>query len=463
MSTDKPILPQPKKPVKFTPASLRIMQTCDKAFHEHRFVLLYFTNRKMFNQMFTEPNFKHLVKTHFVFLQLSRADKAGNWLTTTFHFQSSPYYAILDPSNGEFLTIYYGDMSLEQFGAWLAKFSAKFANSTSIFTKLIEELQEQKKKNQYAYGTKLRITFVCSRLDEKVLYVSKSAPLQMAFEKYCNEQKVDINQYYFMFKGLQIPGEMTASQFSMRNGSIINVHHLEDKTSNEQISITVVGIDSNSSVYNVSKGKRIGQFLANYCEVNHLQQSNVRFTYKNDIVNDDLTFAEHNMKNGDQIYVHMKTFTNPTEYFYRMLKPNDLPPMMPSNDGYDIQAQMQMSHMPMQIPPNMMYMPFNQAQRPPQMQTPMGGPQLPQLPTQMPQIPQQMPGQMPGQMPAQMPGQMAPQMPAQMPTQMPGQMPAQMPGQIPGQMPQFNQIQYPIPPSKMYPQNSNQSLWEDVM
>lgn len=139
-------LPQPKKPVKYTPASLRIMQTCDKAFQEHRFVLLYFTNRKLFIQMFTEPNFKNIIKSQFTFLQLSRADKAGNWLTTTYHFQSSPYYAIIDPSTGNFIKIHYGDMSLEELSDWLSKFSEKFENSTSCFTKMIADLQEVKKR-----------------------------------------------------------------------------------------------------------------------------------------------------------------------------------------------------------------------------------------------------------------------------------------------------------------------------
>ncbi|OHT15576.1 hypothetical protein TRFO_02935 [Tritrichomonas foetus] len=468
MSIDSPILPKPKKPVKYTPASLRIMQTCDKAFHEHHFVLLYFTNRKQFNQMFTEPNFKHLVKSHFTFLQLSRADKSGNWLTTTYHFESSPYYAILDPSTGNFLTIYYGDMTLEELSAWLSKFSSKFANSTSIFSSLIDELQEAKRKSAFAYGTKLRVTFVCSKFEDRVLYVNKLAPFQIAFEKYCSEQNIEMDQYYFLFKGVQLPPEMTASQFGLRNGSVINVHHLEDRTSTEQISITVLGVDNNSSVYHVHKGKKISQFLRSYCEANQLQMENIRFTYKSDLVTDDLTFAEHKMKDGDQISAHIKTFSPPADYFYRM-KLNDLPSVDAANFDMQFAQLNQMQQMALQQPP-MMYM-YNQAQR--AQLTPPGMQQIPSMTNQInsqinsqlnatlnPQINQQIPAmnQIP-QMSQQMSGQIGQQMP-QMAQQM------TMPP-IPGQMPSFNQVPYQVPGKYPFPkppldQNQNQTMWDGV-
>ena len=466
--SENPILPKPKKPVKYTGAALRIMQTCDKAFHEHRFVLLYFTNRKQFNQMFSMQSFKQLIKNHFTFLQLSRADKAGNWLTTTYHFQSSPYYAIIDPSTGDFLTIHYKDMSLDELGAWLAKFSSKFSSATSVFPSLIEKLQEQKRKSAFAYGTKLRITFACSRFEDKVLYVNKAAPFQIAFEKYCAEMNIDMDQYYFLFHALQVPPEMTPSQLSLKNGSVITVHPLEDRTSTEQISISVVGLDSNSSVFHIAKGKRIGQFLKHYAEVNQLQLANTRFTLRNEIVNEDLTFAEHGIKDGDQIFVNLKTFMQPNDYYnnyYRMMKPNEIPPMIPS-EGYDMQMP-QIGQMQMQQP--MMYM-YNQSQQ--KFPMPPAVPPISSIPNQ---LSHQMPPQMPP--PPQIAGPMVSQItPNQMPSQiqslnitqpmqqMTAQMPPQIPGQITGQMPSFNQ--YPIHHSKVYPlskpgdQTPNQSIWE---
>lgn len=440
MSTQQ--LPQPKKPVKYTPASYRIMQVCDKAFNEHRFVLLYFTNRKLFNPMFNDPNFKNVIKANYVFVQLSRADKAGNWLTTTYHCQSSPYYAIIDPSTGNFITIHYGDMTIEELGKWLSTFSGKFNSPTCIFKALLEEHQEFKRKTAFSYGTKLRITFVCSNFEDKILYINKSAPLEFAFEKYCQEQSINRDYYYFLFRGIELPPDMTATHFGLRNGSVIHVHPLDDRTSKEKISIKVVGLDNNSSVFNVEKGKKIKQFLQNYCETNQIDPQTVRFTFHNDVINDDLTFAEHNMKNDDQIYAHLKTFSQPPEILYRMYKPNEMPSMIPSNDAYDVQmAQMQMQ-MPMAqlTPPNMMYMPFNQRQQQismqPQMTAPLTGLGIPpNLPPSIPPI--------------------TPSIPLQ-----------QIPGQMPNQMPQYNQ--YPMPPTKVYSyskpvdQNQNQTMgWEN--
>lgn len=448
-------LPVPKKPVKYTHASQRVMTVCERAFENGTFALLYFTNRKIYIPMFSDPKFRQFIKNKFKFMQLSRADKSGNWLTSTYHFDSSPYYAIIDPSNGEFVTVHYGEMNLDDLISWLSKFNRKFRNPTSVFTGLSDKVSEQKRKAAFTYGTKLRIAFVCSRFDDRVMYISKTAPLEMAFEKYCEEQNIDMNEYYFMYYGVQLPPNMTASQFQLKNGSMIHVHHIEDRTSKEQISITVIGTDNNSTVYQVEKGRKIGQFLRNYCDTNKLQMKDLRFTYKNDVVNDDLTFAEHSMKDGDQILVHVKTYDPPTEYYSRlsmMMKPNEVHHMMP-NEVYD-QFQMPqinpMQQMAISQPP-MMYM-YNQAQRP---QLP------PQMPTQMQQI-QQIPGQLHAMPPIN--PQIAPQIPGQMPPPMPPMPPSQ---QITGQLP-FNQtVQYPMGPKMGYQfgkptdQQPNQSLWEN--
>lgn len=460
-STSAPILPKPKKPVKYTQASLRIMQTCDKAFQEHHFVLLYFTNRRTFNQLFMETNFKNIIKNNFNFLQLSRKDKSGNWLTSTYHFESSPYYAILDPTTGKFISIYYADMTLEELSSWLSKFNGKFEKTTSDFSPLIDDLQEQKRKSAYAYRTKLKVTFSCANMDDKVLYVAKTAPLEYAFEKYCEEQNIDINQYYFLFRGVQLPPNMTASQFGLKNGSTINVHNIEDKTSKEQISLTVVGIDNNSSVYQVEKGKKINQFLRNYCETNKLQPESVRFTYKNDIVLDDLTFAEHNMKDGDKIIVHAKTFAPPSDYLMRphmIMKSNEIPHMLP-NEGFEQFQMAQMQQMALPQAP-MMYM-YNQPQRTAQIAAPAIQPIAAMPAHQMQQI-QQIPPQI-----GQIPTQISPQISQQMPSSIPPPITQQVASQINHQMPSFNQVQYQVHPSKVYPfskpvdQNSNQSIWEN--
>jgi hypothetical protein len=121
---------------------------------------------------------------------------------------------------------------------------------------------------------------------------------------------------------------MSASQFGLRNGSIVHVHPLEDKTSNEPLSISVINVDGSSAVFNVTRGKKVGAFLKSYCEMSSLNPQQMRFTFNNDVVFEDLTFAEHNMKNGDQIYAHLKPYQTQPDYMYRMLNP-ELPPGLP--------------------------------------------------------------------------------------------------------------------------------------
>jgi hypothetical protein len=346
------LLPQPKKPTKFTPASLRIMQMCEKAFASNNFLLLYFSNRKTFTQEFNEAAFKDALKNKFQFLQLSRADRAGNWLTTSFHVKSSPYYAIIDPSNGQFLqlsradwagnwlttsfhvksspyyaiiapsngqflTIHYGNLSIPDLRAWLQQFlsmAAKFALRQTIFTELIEEAQKIKLKNSFSYGTKIRVNFVSSAMDEKIVYVNRVAPLEFAFEKYCSEKGIEIAAHYFLFKGVELPANMTASQFGLHNGSVVHVHPLEDKASTEPLSISVVNVDGSSGVFNVTRGKKLGVFLKSYCEMTGLNPAQIRFTITIAMINDDLTFAEDNIKIGDQLYAHMKPYAPQNEY-----------------------------------------------------------------------------------------------------------------------------------------------------
>jgi hypothetical protein len=356
--SDSP-LPQPKKPTKFTPASLRIMQMCEKAFASSNFLLLYFSNRKTFTQEFIDPQFKDALKNKFRFLQLSRADRAGNWLTTSFHVKSSPYYAIIDPSNGQFLTISYGNLSIPGLRSWLHQFlssAPKFALPHTIFSELIEEAQKIKLKNSFSYGTKIRVNFVSQAMDEKIVYVNRVAPLALAFEKYCNEKGIDMAAHYFLFKGVELPESMTASQFGLHNGSVVHVHPLEDKTSTEPISVSVVNCDGSSALFNVTRGKKLGVFLKSYCDMTGLNAAQLRFTFNNEMLNEDLTFAEHHMKDGDQLYAHMKPYVPPTEFVYHMMNHGEIAPIPP--------IPIQQAQYDMPIPnPNLMFL-YNQAQAP---------------------------------------------------------------------------------------------------
>lgn len=321
-------LPTTKKPVKYTPASLRIMQSCEKAFASNNYLLLYFSNKKTFTQQFNELAFKELLRNKFQFLQLSRIDKAGNWLTTVFHFKKSPYFALIDPSDGKFVKVHYGEMTTPELKVWLQQFLAKgpkFAHPQSIFPDLIHETQVSKKKTSYSYGTKLRVTFVSQKFDEKTIYVNKIAPLQIAFEKYCTEKGIKQDGYYFMFRGVEMPGNMTASQFGLKNGSAINVHPLEDKTSTEPLSIVVVGVSGEANNFNVQKGKKVGAFLKTYCEMMSMNPAQVRFTFNSEPVDEDLTFAEHNIRNDDKICAQVRQYPpQPSEYVL-LMQPGEIP------------------------------------------------------------------------------------------------------------------------------------------
>jgi hypothetical protein len=348
-------LPELKKSVKFTPASLRLMQACEKAFASNNFLLLYFTNSKCFTPQFTQQDFIDALRNKFQFIQLSRADRAGNWLTTTFHVKSSPYFAILDPSNGQYLEMRYGDLETPVLRAWLQSFLARgprFALPDTIFTELIQVTQTFKKRTAFAYGTKIRINFVAQGADDKVVYVNKAAPLEIAFEKYCSERGIDEQAHYFLYRGVEVPPTITAAQMGIRNGSVIHVHPLDDKVSTEPLSVTVVALDGSSSLFNVTRGRRLGAFLKSYCEMNGLNPAVLRFTFNSEPVHDDLTFAEHNMKNGDQLFTHHRQH-HPNEFVYPMLAAGEVPRMP---DQFELP-------MPGAANPNMMFY-YNQAQRP---------------------------------------------------------------------------------------------------
>jgi hypothetical protein len=358
MADENP-LPVLKKPVKFTPASLRLMQACEKAFASNNFLLLYFTNSKTFTQQFVQPDFQAALRNKFQFLQLSRADRAGNWLTTIFHVKCSPYYAILDPSNGEYLEMRYGDLDTPTVHAWLQSFvsrAPKFTLSRSIFTDLIQDAQSLKKRSAFAYGTKIRLTVVSQGSEEKVIYINKSAPLEIAFEKYCGERGIDPLGHYFLYRGVELPPTMSASQMGLRNGSVVHVHPLEDKVSTEPLSVTVVGPDGASSVFNVTRGRKLGGFLKSYCELSGVNPAQVRMTFNSDPVHDELTFAEHSVKNGDQLFVHHRIVPPANEFMYSLVPPPPNVPRVPQMQLPGEQFELPMAGNPMFY--------FNQPQRP---------------------------------------------------------------------------------------------------
>jgi hypothetical protein len=334
---------------------------CEKAFASNNFLLLYFTNRKQFTPQFNEPSFKEAIRNKFQFLQLSRADKAGNWLATSFHVKCSPYFAIIDPSDGQFLAVAYRDLTIPEIRDWLQRFLLpvpQFGLPQTIFTELIEGTHKIKLKASFAYGAKIRVSFTNPAGEERIVYVNRIAPLEIAFDKYCSEKGIDAAAHYFLFKGLDLPGTMSASQFGLRNGSVIHVHPLEDKTSTEPLSITVINVDGTSGVFNVTRGKKLGAFLKSYCDISSVNPQQMRFTFNNDVVFEDLTFAEHGMKNGDQLYAHLKPYQTQPEFMYRMMNQEVLVPSM-QQETYEVAVPNQ----------NMMFM-YGQGQAPRQMGLP---------------------------------------------------------------------------------------------
>jgi hypothetical protein len=309
------------------------MQMCDLAFWSNNFLLLYFTNRKHYTSLFCTNDFKDLIRDRFQFLQLSRADKAGNWLATTFQVKRSPYYTIIDPSCGEFVAICYGEVSLSELGAWLSDFLAtapRFRLGQTVFTELIEKTQKLKTRTAFATGAKIRVNFVNGNGEERVMYVNRIAPLQVAFDKYCSEARIDISAHYFIFRGLQLPGNMSGAQLGLRNGSVVQVHALEEKFSKEQIVIAVVTVAGDQSTFHVTRSQKVGSFLKSYCELSGLKQQQMRFTFNNDVIFEELTFGEHNIRSGGLIYAHLKPYQSRPEHLYRMrnmefaLEPNDV-------------------------------------------------------------------------------------------------------------------------------------------
>jgi hypothetical protein len=41
-------------------------------------------------------------------------------------------------------------------------------------------------------------------------------PLELAFEQCCSDKGIDINGYYFLFKGVEPSSNMSTSQFQLR-------------------------------------------------------------------------------------------------------------------------------------------------------------------------------------------------------------------------------------------------------
>jgi hypothetical protein len=149
---------------------------------------------------------------------------------------------------------------------------------------------------------------------------------------------------------------MSASQFGLRTGSVVNVHPLEDKTSTEPLAVTVVNVDGSSAAFNVTRGKKVGVFLKSYCQMTQLTLAQVRFTFNNEVVNEDLTFAEHDIKNGDHIYAHFRPAVPAHDYMDHMMNPPEFTGL-PSVPSMQQQYEMTMQN------PNFMFL-YSQAQTP---------------------------------------------------------------------------------------------------
>lgn len=308
-------LPTLKKEVKYTSASKRYMEVCKKAYESNTFVLLYFTNRKLFIKRFLEKPFMEKIQKSFTFLHLCRSEKAGNWFASTFQFKNTPFYSICDPSNGDFVRIHYGDVSSEELldaAAHFKEMGLNYKSPICIFPEKLEENYKKKRRTTLTSGTKIRITFrATSDLPEKSMFINRTAPFSCAFEIYCSKMNIDINKYYFMYHGVQLPPDMTALQFKMKANDVIYVHLFEDKNSTELISITIIGIDNEETQVTVQKCRNVGSLLRTYCETHSIDISNYNFTIKGEIVDDSITFGEHNIQNNDKIIIEKKPSIHP--------------------------------------------------------------------------------------------------------------------------------------------------------
>jgi hypothetical protein len=304
-------LPEVGREVRWTAVATRIMQACDKAFATNNFLLLYFSHAKkeMVARQFAKPDFRDALRGRFQFLKLSRANPAGHWLAFTYQTHNTPYFAIIDPSTGDFRRLTCGDLTTPRLCAWLDKFVAegpKFASSQCMFTAMIAEIQRSNRVNSLTGGQKLRVTFSHRLLGDDIMAISRLAPLEIAFARYAEEKEIEVNAYYFMFEGVELPWNMTPCSFNLEHGSVIHVHPLDDKTSDEPLSLTVVS-DYGSGVFQVTRGRTIGAFLKSYAETSaHPTPDRLRLTCRAEILNEDLTFAEANVVDGDLLYADIK-------------------------------------------------------------------------------------------------------------------------------------------------------------
>jgi hypothetical protein len=78
------------------------------------------------------------------------------------------------------------------------------------------------------------------------------APLEFALEKSCSEKGIEMKSHYFLFKEIALPPNITASQFGLKHESV--VHPLEDKTSTEPFSWSVIHAHGSPAVFNVTRG-----------------------------------------------------------------------------------------------------------------------------------------------------------------------------------------------------------------
>ena len=92
---------------------------------------------------------------------------------------------------------------------------------------------------------------------------------------------------------------------------------------------------TNMNAYGFRDGKGSLE-LRGYTKITLNSLLNATYDWK---INDDLTFAEHNIKIGDQLYAHMKPYAPPNEYLYHMMGHGDIPgiPAVPiPQEQYDV-------------------------------------------------------------------------------------------------------------------------------
>lgn len=328
-------LPEYKRKLNFTPASLKILKSCQSSYDERKFLVIYFSNRKCFVRHFLKPEFVEAFKDKFQFLQMCRADKYGNWLSLSYHFTNSPLFGIIDPSNGKFISIHYGNLTTEELSSWLRDFlnkNMKYSLGYFSLSDLIEKIENDKERFRTSGQGKIKIIIKSISGQNTGFYPSKTSSFKFLFDKYCEKLKLDRKKYYFLYHGAQIPESMSPSQFHMKNGDIIYAHSIDEKESDETIDIYISFNNEHNYKYTVQKGRSLKLLTTSFCSEQNIDHDKYLFYYKNEKIDENLTFYELQIENDETIIVQERPQENDktNKMFKFDLNPFQVSPQTPT-------------------------------------------------------------------------------------------------------------------------------------